>query len=228
MAFARAYMLLRESAGASRLQRLLHKLGAADSIVHCLNTSDSPEVLGWAARAVGCLMRPNSADMAKALLEAGAAKGLARLPRVLPTEEVAPLESFAFTIQRFCAAEWGDGTRKALVNAGVVDSLLAALRTAADVPAPNVHKELAHAISFLGDVGGGELRKEIQRAGGVDILKKVGASGNKDVAKACSIAVTTMTGNIFTRNTGLSCSPLLPYPRLLSSCDSISENSYGS
>lgn len=57
-------------------------------------------------------------------------------------------------------------------------------------------------MSFLGDVGGGDLRKEIVRAGGIDILKRVGAAGNPDVAKACKMAVTSITGNLWTRNAG--------------------------
>jgi hypothetical protein len=88
------------------------------------------------------------------------------------------------------------------VDAGVVDSLLAALRTAADLPYPKVHIELALAVSFLGDVGGGDIRKEIMRAGGIDILKKVGAAGAPDVQKTCNMAVTSITGNLWTRNAG--------------------------
>ncbi|KAG9024879.1 hypothetical protein FRB95_010940 [Tulasnella sp. JGI-2019a] len=138
--------------------------------------------------------------MAKILLDASAAKGLARLPRVISVEKILPLESFAFAIQRFSCAEWGSSTRKQLVEAGVVDSLLAALRTAAEVPLPKVHIELALAVSFLGDVGGGEVRKEIFRAGGIEILKRVGAKGGSQVAKTCSLAVTSITGNLWTRN----------------------------
>ena len=185
-----------------KLSKLLAKAGCVDPLVRQLNTSDDPLILQWSARAVGCLMRPNSADMSKTLLEAGAAKGLARLPQVIPTEAIEPLESFAFAIQRFSCAEWGSTTRKALVDAGVVDSLLAALRTAADVPWPQAHIELALAVSFLGDVGGASIRKEIVRAGGIDILKRVGANGKPDVAKACNTAVTSITGNILTRNAG--------------------------
>ena len=185
-----------------KISKTLAKAGCVKLLAHHLNTSVDPQVLLWTARAVGCLMRPNSSDMSKALLDAGTAKGLARLPRVLPTEEVEPLESFAFAIQRFSCAEWGGGTRKALVEAGVVDSLLAALRTAADVPYPHVHIELALAVSFLGDVGGSAIRKEIISAGGIDILKKVGASGRPEVAKACNMAVTSITGNLWTRNAG--------------------------
>jgi len=145
-------------------------------------------------------MRPNGSDIAKALIEAGSATSLARLPRVLQPEFTDPLASFAFAIQRFSCAEWGAGTRKALVKAGVVDSLLAALRTSADVACPWVHIELALAVSFLGDVGGKPIRKEIIKAGGVDILKQVGATGKSEVAKACNLAVTTITGNLWTRN----------------------------
>ncbi|KAG8881629.1 hypothetical protein FRB97_009318 [Tulasnella sp. 331] len=185
-----------------KLAKLLHKSGCIEPLVSCFLSSEDPDVLMWNARAVGCLMRPNSADMAKILLDAGAARGLARLPRVIPSEAILPLESFAFAIQRFSCAEWGSSTRKQLVEAGVVDSLLAALRTAANVPFPQVHIELALAVSFLGDVGGGDLRKEIVRAGGIEILKRVGAKGGSKVAKVCSMAVTSITGNIWTRNAG--------------------------
>jgi hypothetical protein len=185
------------------LSKSFVKAGCAPLIIHHLSSSEDPQVLHWSARAIGCLMRPNAGNIAKALLEAGSAKALARMPRVLATEEIEPLASFAFAIQRFSVAEWGSGTRKALVDAGVVDSLLSALRTSADVPYPQVHIELALAVSFLGDVGGTSIRKEIMRAGGVDILKRVGAAGKPDVAKACNMAVTSITGNLWTRNAGM-------------------------
>ena len=89
-----------------------------------------------------------------------------------------------------------------MVDAGVVDSLLAALRTAADEPFPQVHVELAQAVSFLGDVGGSAIRKEVISAGGIEILKRVGKIGSPEVSKACGMAVTSITGNIFTRNAG--------------------------
>jgi hypothetical protein len=116
---------------------------------------------------------------------------------------VDPLASFAFAIQRLSCAEWGSSTRKALVEAGVVDSLLSALRTSAEFPNPQVHIELALAISFLGDVGGTSIRKEIVKAGGIEILKRVGAAGNTEVSKACNLAVTSITGNLWTRNAGI-------------------------
>jgi hypothetical protein len=147
-------------------------------------------------------MRPNGSDIAKALIDAGSAKALARLPRLLHPQEVSPLASFAFAIQRFSCAEWGAGTRKALVEAGVVDSLLAALRTSADIACPRVHIELALAVSSLGDVGGTSIRKEITKAGGIDILKQVGAASKPEVAKACDLAVKSITGNLWTRNAG--------------------------
>ncbi|KAJ8094614.1 hypothetical protein PM082_010620 [Marasmius tenuissimus] len=192
-----------------RLAKALAKAGCVDLLAHHLNNSSDPEVLNWSARAVGCLMRPNSSDMSKILLEHGTAAGLARMPRVLPQDEVEPLASFAFAISRFSCAEWGGGTRKALVDAGVVDSLLAALRTAADEPYPQVHIELALAVSFLGDVGGSAIRKEIINAGGVKILKEIakdavngtiGAGRGDEVAKACNMAATSISGNIWTRN----------------------------
>ncbi|KDQ55608.1 hypothetical protein JAAARDRAFT_324034 [Jaapia argillacea MUCL 33604] len=195
-----ALFLIARMARSIPLSKSLARAGCVPLIVHHLSTSDHPEILNWSARAVGCLMRPNSSDMSKALLDAGSAQALARLPRVLPTEAIEPLASFAFAIQRFSCAEWGSGTRKALVDAGVVDSLLAALRTAAHVPYPQVHVELALAVSFLGDVGGTAIRKEIVRAGGIEILKQVGAAGKPAVSKACSMAVTSITGNLWTRN----------------------------
>ncbi|KAJ7579671.1 hypothetical protein C8J56DRAFT_963325 [Mycena floridula] len=186
-----------------KLAKSFAKAGCIPLVAHHLNRSEDPQILDMAARVVGCLMRPNSSDMAKLLLDAGIANGLARLPSVLSPEEVGPLASFAFAIQRFSCAEWGSGTRKALVDVGVVDSLLAALRTAADEPYPQVHIDLALAVSFLGDVGGSSIRKEIMNAGGIVILRRVGEAGNPEVAKACGMAVTSITGNIWTRNTGL-------------------------
>lgn len=192
----------------ARLSRTIHlskqliKERCIPMIVHYLSSSNDPHVVHWSARAVGCLMRPNGSDISKALLDAGTARALARLPRILSSHDIEPLGSFAFAIQRFSCAEWGGGTRKALVEAGVVDSLLSALRTAADVPYPQVHIELALAVSFLGDVGGSSIRKEIVRAGGIDIIKRVGATGRPEVTKACNMAVTSITGNLWTRNAG--------------------------
>ncbi|KAF9029710.1 hypothetical protein BDZ89DRAFT_1159683 [Hymenopellis radicata] len=168
-----------------KLAKALHKAGCVPLLAFHLSSSTEPGVLLWTARAVGCLMRPNSGDMAKILLEADIAHGLARLPSVLPTDELRRV---------------GSGTRKALVEAGVVDALLAGLRTVADEPHPQIHIEMALAVSFLGDVGGGSIRKEIVSAGGITILKRVGANGSPEVAKACSMAVTSITGNIWTRN----------------------------
>ncbi|KAJ6577746.1 hypothetical protein B0H19DRAFT_1253057 [Mycena capillaripes] len=184
-----------------KIAKALAMGGCVELLAHCLNTAEDPGVLLWSARAVGCLMRPNSSDMAKVLLDAGVARGLARLPSTLPSEEVEPLGALAFAIQRFSCAEWGGGTRKALVDAGVVDSLLAALRTAADEPYPQVHIELANAIALLGDVGGTSIRKEIVNAGGIEILKRVGGlAARADVAKACNQAATSITGNVWSRN----------------------------
>jgi hypothetical protein len=88
------------------------------------------------------------------------------------------------------------------MEAGVVDALLAALRTASTEPYPSVHMELALAVGSLGDIGGGALRKEIINAGGVDILKQVAADGDPAVANACNIAVTAITGNLWSRTAG--------------------------
>jgi len=186
-----------------QLSKSFLRAGCVPLLVHHLSSSENPQVLQWSAHAVGCLMRPNGSDIAKALIGAGSAKALARLPRVLhpdTPEAIEPLASFAFAIQRFSCAEWGAGTRKALVQAGVVDSLLAALRTSADVACPWVHTELALAVSSLGDVGGKSIRQEIVKAGGINILKQVGAAGKSEVARACNLAVTSITGNIWTRN----------------------------
>ncbi|KAF8170722.1 armadillo-type protein [Mycena galopus ATCC 62051] len=184
-----------------KISKALANGGCVEILAHFLGTAEDPRVLLWTARAIGCLMRPNSGDMAKVLLDAGIAHGLARLPSMLPTEEVEPLESFAFAIQRFSCAEWGSGTRKALVDAGVVDSLLAALRTAADEPFPQVHIELAYAIALLSDVGGSAIRKQIVNAGGIDILKQIASTARSDVAKACNLAATSIKGNLWSRNT---------------------------
>uniref|UniRef100_A0A0W0EY35 Putative Six-hairpin glycosidase n=1 Tax=Moniliophthora roreri TaxID=221103 RepID=A0A0W0EY35_MONRR len=192
------------------LAKALAKAGCVEIIAHHLKTSTDPDVLHWSARAVGCLMRPNSSDMSKILLDADIARGLARLPTVLPPDSFHPLGSFGFAIQRFSCAEWGGSTRKALVEAGVVDSLLAALRTAADEPCYDVHVELALAICLLGDVGGSSIRKEISNAGGVEILKSVGGAGSPDVTRACNMAVTSITGNLFSRNAGFLFLSLFP------------------
>ncbi|KAJ7772223.1 armadillo-type protein [Mycena metata] len=184
-----------------KIAKALAKGGCAHILAHCLNTTEDPCVLLWSARAVGCLMRPNSSDMAKLLLDAGVARGLARLPSMLPPEEVEPLASFAFAVQRFSCAQWGGSTRSQLVDAGVVDSLLAALRTSADEPYPQVHIELAYGIALLSDVGGGAIRKEIVNAGGIEILKQIAASaGMPAVAKACNLAATSIIGNLWSRN----------------------------
>ncbi|KAF8167051.1 hypothetical protein K438DRAFT_247706 [Mycena galopus ATCC 62051] len=188
-----------------KIAKALAKGGCVQTLSNCLNTTEDPGVLLWSARAVGCLMRPNSSDMAKILLDAGVAGGLARLPSRLPTEEVEPLGALAFAVQRFSCAEWGGGTRKALVEAGVVDALLAALRSAADEPYPEVHIELANAITLLADVGGGSIRKEVTNAGGIEILNRVGRLAPRaDVVKACNQAASSITGNVWRRNTGAS------------------------
>ncbi|KAJ7347608.1 armadillo-type protein [Mycena albidolilacea] len=183
---------------------VLAQSGCANILARCLMTTESPMVLLFSARAVGCLMGPDSSDMAKTLLDAGVAKGLARLPRVLSTDEVEPLGAFAFAIQRFSFAEWGGRPKKALVEGGIIDSLLHAEKTAADQPFPEVHIELAYAIALLGDVGGTSIRKQIVNAGGIEILKRIGSStARPDVAKACSVAVKSVTGNVWSRNAAL-------------------------
>ncbi|CAE6424099.1 unnamed protein product, partial [Rhizoctonia solani] len=162
-----------------KFSKALAAAGSVEPMVRTLQQTLDPDVLNWAARAVGCHMRPNSSDMAKILLREGAAEGLAKLPRSIPPQETDALGSFAFAIARFSCAEWGSTTRKALVQAGVVDALLSALRAASAIPTtnPQVHAELAFAVSFLGDVGGSAIRKEIQDAGGIEILKQVARQG---------------------------------------------------
>ncbi|CAK5263320.1 unnamed protein product [Mycena citricolor] len=185
-----------------KIAKQLSKGGCVDALAYFLETAEDPQVLQWSVRAVGCLMRPNSGDMAKTLLDAGIASGLARLPSILPADQIEPLGAFAFAVQRFSCAEWGGGTRKALVEAGAVDALLAALRTAAEEPFPQVHIELAHAIALLADVGGSAIRKEIVSAGGVGILKQIASdtTTRADVAKACNLAATSVMGNLWSRN----------------------------
>jgi len=187
-----------------KLAKSLARAGCIPLLTFNLRYSKDPEVLNWSARAIGCLMRPNSTDMAKLLLDAGAAEGLARLPTVLPSNCLYPLESFGFAIQRFSCAEWGKRTRVALLDAGVIDSLLAALRTAAVEPCNEVQVSLALGLSLLGDVGGSVIRREIENAGGIDILKSVGSRGSSDVYKACDMAITSITGNVLTRSAGKS------------------------
>lgn len=198
-----------------KFSKALAAAGSVEPMVRTLRQTLNPDLLNWSARAIGCHMRPNSADMAKILLREGAADGLARLPRVIPAQETDALGSFAFAIARFSCAEWGSGTRKTLVQAGVVDALLSALRAASAVPTtnPRVHAELAFAVSFLGDVGGSAIRKEIQDAGGIDILRQVARQGPPDVRKACETAITTITGNVFTRSSGTYIS-VVPFTRL--------------
>ncbi|KAF5337767.1 hypothetical protein D9758_016612 [Tetrapyrgos nigripes] len=203
-----------------RLARILATSGAIPLLSFILRYSRNPDILNWTTRSVGCMMRPACTDMAKRLLEAGVAHGLARLPTVLSQDCLYPLASLGFAIQRFSCAEWGNGTRVALLEAGVIDSLLAALRTAganANENAPSgmdshmsshsrsseydeAQVELALALSLLGDVGGAVIRKEIISAGGIEILQSVGAKGSPDVAKACEMAVTSVSGNVLTRN----------------------------
>ncbi|KAF9076885.1 armadillo-type protein [Rhodocollybia butyracea] len=182
-----------------KLAKSLAKAGCIDLLSYHLRTSDDPNVLNYSCRAIGCLMRPNSSDMAKVLLEADIAKGLARLPTVLSSGKLQALGSLGFAVQRFSCAEWSGKIRQTLVEAGVVDSLLAALRTASEEPCYDVHIELALGLSLLGDVGGSSIRKEIVNAGGITILKAV-AHNNTDVAKACNTAITSISGNIWSRN----------------------------
>ncbi|KAG9123310.1 hypothetical protein FRC07_015110 [Ceratobasidium sp. 392] len=196
--------------GVARLSRTisfakaLAAAGSVEPMVRSLRDSHDTNVLNWSARAIGCHVRPNSSDVAKMLLEEGVAKGLAQLPSRIPAPHgTDALGSFAFAVERFSCAEWGSGPRKMLVQAGVVDSLLTALRAATDVPDtdPQVHAELAFAISFLGDVGGSAIRKEIRDAGGIDILEQVAKEGPPDVQKASATAIKTVTGNMLTRTT---------------------------
>ncbi|KAG8772664.1 hypothetical protein FRC12_002953 [Ceratobasidium sp. 428] len=196
--------------GAARLSRTvqfakaLAAAGSTEPMVQTLRQSRDPHVLNWAARAIGCHVRPNSSDVAKMMLDQGVAEALARLPSQIPVPDgTQALGSFAFAVERFSCAEWGSGPRKTLVKAGVVDALLTALRAATEAPntTPRVYAELASAISFLGDVGGSVIRKEIRDAGGVDILEQVAREGPPDVQKASETAIKTVTGNLLTRTT---------------------------
>ncbi|KAJ6453969.1 hypothetical protein C8R45DRAFT_1065143 [Mycena sanguinolenta] len=196
--YSAAFFAVARLSRSVKIAKALAKGGCVEILVECLHTAEDPDVLLWSARAVGCLMRPNSSDMAKILLDAGVARGLARLPGILPADEVNALGAFAFAVQRFSCAEWGGGTRKALVDAGVVDALLAALSCPVD---PEVHIDLANAISLLSDVGGGAVRREITNAGGIEILNRVGRlAGRVDVVKACNQAATSIVGNVWKRN----------------------------
>ena len=136
-----------------KLSKALAKAGCVEHIVRHLSTSEHPQVLQWSAHAVGCLMRPNSSDMSKILLSAGAASGLARLPRVLLTEDVEPLASFAFAIQRFSAAEWigvyvpemnSSGNRISWATAGAASALAITEATAT----PSAQKQTAPSTSI--------------------------------------------------------------------------------
>ncbi|KAF8175979.1 armadillo-type protein [Mycena galopus ATCC 62051] len=179
----------------------LARSGCAAVLAQYLLTTESPMVLLWSARAVGCLLGPDSTDMATVLLEAGVGRGLGRLPSTLSAGEVDALEGFAFAIQRFCSAEWGGEARKALVDAGIVKSLLDAQRSAANEPRPEIHIEIAHALARVADVGGASIRKQIVNGGAIEILKRVGnPAARPDVAKACNLAAKSITGNLWSRN----------------------------
>lgn len=110
----------------------------------------------------------------------------------------------------------------------MVDSILAALRTVAYKPCHDVQIELALAISLLGDVGGGSIRKELVNAGAITILKTIGKR-NPEVAKVANMAKTSLAGNIWTRNAGQRHVPLF-YGYLIHAClcSSICEDCNGS
>lgn len=61
-------------------------------------------------------------------------------------------------------------------------------------------------MSFLGDVGGGAIRKEIVKAGGMEVMKMMGSEATKEgrwkVVKACGFAVMRITENLWSRNEG--------------------------
>ncbi|KAF9258986.1 ARM repeat-containing protein [Marasmius fiardii PR-910] len=209
-----ALFLLSRISRSAKISKQLAKGGCIPYVAHHLNTSHHPDILRWSARAVGCLLRPNSSEIARELLKAGVANGLTRLPRVIAPNDIEPLGPFAFAIQRFCYAEWGGGTRKVLVDAGVVDSLLSALRIAVDSAEASVSSaptsacvqiELAMAISCLGDFGGKKVRKEILNAGGLLVLKRLAsiAGPGTEVEKVCNMAVKSVSGNVVTRNAGM-------------------------
>ncbi|KAG7086062.1 hypothetical protein E1B28_003582 [Marasmius oreades] len=202
--------------------------GCISYISYLLATSRHPEILKWSARAVGCLLRPNSGGIANELLKGGVATGLVRLPRVLSPGELEALDSFAFAIQRFSYSERGGGggggsgysggAKRALVDAGIISSMLSALRmTVEQRPhdrggggggggrgyAP-IQIQLAMAVSSLGDIGSGgkKIRKEILDAGGLAVLKRLAcvAGPGTEVEKACNTAVKSISGNVVVRN----------------------------
>lgn len=110
----------------------------------------------------------------------------------------------------------------------MVDSILAALRTVAYKPCHDVQIELALAISLLGDVGGGSIRKELVNAGAITILKTIGKR-NPEVAKVANMAKTSLAGNIWTRNAGKRhCSSFYSYFIHACLCSSIRKNCNGS
>ncbi|KAJ7908949.1 hypothetical protein B0H13DRAFT_2251444 [Mycena leptocephala] len=130
-------------------------------------------------------MRPNSSDMAKVLLDAGVARGWLGLQHSAHEEGAAG--RICICNPTLACAEWGGGTRKALVDAGV--------------PYPEVHIELANAGRVARGRGRDVVRKEIVNAGGIDILKRVASlAARAEVAKACNQAATSIIGNVWSRN----------------------------
>ncbi|KAF8205870.1 hypothetical protein K438DRAFT_1520582, partial [Mycena galopus ATCC 62051] len=188
-------------ARSSKAAEVLTQSGCAVILAEYLLTTDSPTVLLWSARAVGCILGQDSADMATVLLEAGVGRGLGRLPSTLSAGQVEPLGGFAFAIQRFCSADWGGEARKALADGGIIRSLLDAQRSAANEQCPEIHIEIAYALAGVGDAGGALIRKQIVSGGGIQILKRVGnLAARPDVEQACNLAAKVITGNLWSRN----------------------------
>lgn len=197
---AGVYVIARMSRSAS-LAKIIAKTRCIPFLAGQLEKSGDPQILRWTAQAIGCLLRPNSGDVAKVLLDAGIARGLARLPRLLPAEELEPLVAYAFAIQRFSCV-WIGGVRNALVEAGIVESLLVALKTAANEPSPDVHIELALACTFLCDTCS-RARKEMHNMGAIKVLQRIAAGGSPAVTKVCNTAITSISGNLMARNAGM-------------------------
>lgn len=104
-----------------------------------------------------------------------------------------------------------------LVDAGVIDSLLSALRVTVDYGSQtsplvfgHVQVDLAMAlssiaVSSLGDIGGNKVRKKILSSGGLTILKRLASVcvAGTEVEKACNTALKSVSGNVVMRNAGM-------------------------
>ncbi|KDQ56524.1 hypothetical protein JAAARDRAFT_294306 [Jaapia argillacea MUCL 33604] len=180
--------LVARMARSTSLSQSLVQAGCVPGIVYYLSTSYCPKVLYWSAVAVGCLLHLDEQDSDKsisdALLEAGVAQALARLPDVLSANQVEALTAFAIAVQRVAWAGSRSDSCKALVDAGVVDPLLAALRTAVRIQNPEVQYELVMAVAILGDFGGWGVRKQLRVGGALDVLDQIRPVGHPHLRQA--------------------------------------------